>query len=380
MGRRVMRGVVVAATTGIGVTLVTPMAAHAAVTCGQTITVSTTLDQDLTCGGNGVVINASNVVFDLGGHTITGPAPTGVGNGPRGVIVSSNRTGVTVRNGTVRGFDSGVDVLPGANAATVTGLVLDANGDGIRVNTGASSSQLTNNTIVNTTQFSGIQIGGNGHLVENNTFFNGNSIGVFLSGNNDIVRGNTMVDMGGSAIRLDAFPANPGPFLNNLFADNKVSGSARVTTSSSIAVIKGSGTKVTGNSVNGRRTTPGVFVLDSAGTLVSGNALSNNAPGVLVRGTSTNTQVLANQAGSNGSSGVSVENGPTQTTVADNITGGNAGNGVDVRSAATTVARNTSNFNGQWGIFAVTGVIDGGGNKASGNGVAAQCTANITCS
>jgi len=380
MAGRIMRGAVVAATTGIGVMLLTPMAAHAAVTCGQTITASTTLDQDLNCAGTGVVINAPNVVFDLGGHTITGPAPTTVGNGPRGVLVSSNRTGATVRNGIIRGFDIGVDTNPGANGATVTGLVLDTNGLGILVNTGASSNQLTSNTIVNTTHFSGIQLGGNGHLVEGNTFFNDVSIGVYLSGNNDIVRGNTMVDMGLAAITVDAFPNNPGPFLNNQFVDNKISGSARVGSSSSISVNNGSGTKVTGNAVNGRRTTPGVFVLNSANTLVSGNALANNSTGVLVQGTSTGTQVLGNQAGSSVFSGVAIQSGTAGTTVADNVADNNGGNGIDVRSAATTVARNSSNFNGQWGIFAVSGVVDGGGNTATGNGVAAQCTSNISCS
>jgi len=113
MGRRFFKAVVVAATTGIGVGLLTPMAAHAAVECGQTIATSTTLDHDLNCqSSTGIFINGNNVVLDLGGRTITGPAPSGTGSGPRGVIVLQNRTGVTVRNGIIRGFESGVDVRP----------------------------------------------------------------------------------------------------------------------------------------------------------------------------------------------------------------------------------------------------------------------------
>jgi hypothetical protein len=53
--------------------------------------------------------------------------------------------------------------------------------------------------------------------------------------------------------------------------------------------------------------------------------------------------------------------------------------GIEVANAATTIARNTANENGDLGIEAVAGVTDGGGNRASGNGNAAQCT-NVVCS
>jgi hypothetical protein len=50
------------------------------VACGQTITVSTVLDGDVGPCATGITIGASNVTFDLNGHTITGnPGP---GEGP----------------------------------------------------------------------------------------------------------------------------------------------------------------------------------------------------------------------------------------------------------------------------------------------------------
>ena len=381
MGRRVLRAVVVAATTGVWVGLLTPTAAQAAVACGQTITSSVTLDHHLNCpAGNGIFIGASNVVLDLGGHSITGPAPTGTsGVGVRGVIVTQNRTGVTVRNGVIRGFDTGVDVHPGANSTSVTGLILDGNGGGIRVSTGTSSNRFTGNTIVNTTRFSGMQVGGNGHVIEDNSLNNVNGTGVFLSGSNNVIRNNRLNGMGAAGIAVGAFPSNPGPFVGNQVIGNQVSGSSRVFNSSSISLSAGSGTLIHGNTVNGRRTTPGVFVLDSANTVVSGNSLTSNSSGVLIRGASTGTRVTGNQATTSNFAGIAVENAPTGTLVADNMAANNGGNGIDVRNAATTITRNTAVSNGNLGIFAVNGVTDGGGNRAFANANPAQCSPSIVC-
>ena len=43
------------------------------------------------------------------------------------------------------------------------------------------------------------------------------------------------------------------------------------------------------------------------------------------------------------------------------------------------MTRNTANDNRDLGIEAVPGVIDGGGNRASGNGNVLQCT-SVACS
>jgi hypothetical protein len=51
--------------------------------------------------GNGITINADDVVLDLNGHAISGPA-TAIG------VQATDRSRVTVRNGTIRGFTTGV--------------------------------------------------------------------------------------------------------------------------------------------------------------------------------------------------------------------------------------------------------------------------------
>jgi parallel beta-helix repeat protein len=61
-----------------------------------------------------------------------------------------------------------------------------------------------------------------------------------------------------------------------------------------------------------------------------------------------------------------------------NVASENLDDGIEVANAGT-IARNRANENGDLGIEAVAGVTDGGGNRASGNGNAAQCT-GVVCS
>jgi parallel beta-helix repeat protein len=88
--------------------------------------------------------------------------------------------------------------------------------------------------------------------------------------------------------------------------------------------------------------------------------------------------VSHNVANSKVSDGILVNGDATATLLERNTADGNGDDGIDVDAAGTTVTANTANHNQDLGIEAVFGVIDGGGNKASGNGNPAQCT-NVTC-
>jgi hypothetical protein len=93
-------------------------ASAAAVTCGQVLDRSFMLQEDLTnCPADGLVIGADGIVVDLGGRTIDG---MGQGAG----IVNEGHDGVTVRNGTVQEFDTGVRLLAGSDEGKVEQLVL----------------------------------------------------------------------------------------------------------------------------------------------------------------------------------------------------------------------------------------------------------------
>lgn len=372
--RRVAKGLLAMAVALAGA-VAAPSAAGANAVCGQVITANFTLTHDLSCAGTALVVGASNVVLDLGGRTISGPQTSG---GPTaGVRVQSNRTDVTVRNGVVRGFDAGVDVASGAHRAIVKELVLRANGLGVRITTGASNGLITLNEIRDTTRFSAVQLGGDGHIVESNVMRGGAGAGVFLAGNGDRIAGNVIEEMGASGISISAFPGVPGPFVGNQILRNVVTGSSRVFTSASISVVNGSATVVADNVVVGRLGTPGVFLQGSSGSTVTGNVVNLNNEGILLR-SSTNTRARANVAEQN-RVGIRVESGSTGTEVTGNRTSANFSDGIVVLNSATTVTANEARNNGNWGIFAVAGTADGGANKASGNGQPAQC-ANIACS
>jgi parallel beta-helix repeat protein len=209
----------------IGTVLVeTASAVH--VSCGQTITQSTTLDSDVgPCTGTGITIGANNVTLDLGGRTVFARAPqTGEGAG----ILVQGRTGVTVRNGRVILFDAGVVIAGGSNN-TVTNIVAQDNrgsratdfGDGIAV-FGSSNNVIRRNRAQRNGPFSGISLVGNSdnNLVDNNTV-QGNAvessptlmddIGIRVEGpgvNGNIVSNNKVEGNGLDGIQVFFFAAN----------------------------------------------------------------------------------------------------------------------------------------------------------------------------
>jgi len=91
----------------------------AEISCGQTITENTVLTEDLACDPDtdyAIVIGASNITLDLGGHTISGYTPkTGV--------FTTNQEGITIRNGIIDGFNVGV-YIDQANRVTIENLTV----------------------------------------------------------------------------------------------------------------------------------------------------------------------------------------------------------------------------------------------------------------
>ena len=66
------------------------------------------------------------------------------------------------------------------------------------------------------------------------------------------------------------------------------------------------------------------------------------------------------------------------TLIEGNVATGSGDDGFDIDRPAATLTGNIANDNVDLGIEAVPGVIDGGGNTASGNGNPVQCT-NVFC-
>ena len=92
---------------------------HSEVACGDTITENTTLTADLVCPegtDNALIIGASNLTLDLGGHVISGHLP-GIG------IFSMGQEGITIRNGTLEGFHPGIFFIQ-SNLVTMENLTI----------------------------------------------------------------------------------------------------------------------------------------------------------------------------------------------------------------------------------------------------------------
>lgn len=152
----------------LGATLPTIGVASATVlTCGQTITTSTTLTADVgPCAAGGIIIGADRLTLNLNGFRIFGTALSGDG---AGVLVQGHRA-VVVTNGTVSDFDGGVVIL-GGFGNTVSRITARDNigaafgtqgpaavyGDGILVQ-GSDGNLITDNNATNNGPFSGIGV------------------------------------------------------------------------------------------------------------------------------------------------------------------------------------------------------------------------------
>src|SRR5262245_50469884 len=138
-------------------------------------------------------------------------------------------------------------------------------------------------------------------------------------------------------------------------------------------------------------TEEGIVVGGSNANIVDSNfSLANDGEGIAVENSSSNNRVTGNVSIGN-EFGILVDS----TGSVHNLIGGNIVNrngipdpvdpspppptdGIYIGDATTVVRANTANNNGAFGIGAFFGAIDGGGNKARGNGEAAQCL-NVVC-
>ncbi|HEV2758126.1 MAG TPA: right-handed parallel beta-helix repeat-containing protein [Acidimicrobiales bacterium] len=190
------------------------------------------LDNDLSgCTNNGIVVGADNITLDLNGHTVAGTSASG----DQGGVVLVGRTGVTVRNGTVRNFDVGV-VIEGGSNNTVEGInafdnisfsgTTNRGGDGIAILSSRDNSILRNNT-VNNGPFSGIGIYSDidsAHPRSTGGVSSGNVVdGNVVQGNIQGRTPNNVVNNDNIGIRLE--PGNTRNFiLNNRVTGNGLDG------------------------------------------------------------------------------------------------------------------------------------------------------------
>jgi parallel beta-helix repeat protein len=401
----------------------------AVVTCGQVLTQSTLVENNLTnCPGEGLVIGASNIIVDLGGHTIDGPdyllnPPATNETLPAG-IRNSGFDNVTIRNGTVQQFGDGAllkeastsNVVANVTFASnaIAGIHLDnadsgtirdnrpiGNAAGIFLANGSDGNVATRNTLSGNLNMAVHVVSSSGNRIESNRInglvsgLPGSDGGVQLDGaTNNVVLSNTVTDTG-----------DVGVVLIQGSHDNRIEANTLTRTGDSgIHIQDSNGSQVIGN-VAHEAADNGVGLSAANDSLIQGNDVRFNAGGIEVEGASSGNRIEDNLASETTGSGISIAADGLSNTVRLNIASGNGaqgilvdgvapdgsgsliegnrthanlGGGLRVAGSGHTLTGNVANDNAGWGIFAAAGNTDGGGNTAGGNAEPDQCS-GVVC-
>jgi large repetitive protein len=371
--------------------------------CGATITADTMLGSDLAnCPVDGIVIGADNITLDLNGHTIDGDATPGPDGDDAG-IRNPGHHGVTIEGGIVQEFVHAV-MLDSASGNLVRHLTAVANGRGILLQNGSDSNVIEDNDASHNGRASIVLFDSDSNVIRHNTM-SGNGANGFrgVNANHNRLESNLAANNGFTGLVLTQ--SNDNRIDGNVVSGNSEAGiivdegSRNTVTRNHVfrnpgdIILNGDDNIVMGNLVtdafacdNGEGCGIGISVEGGAHNLVAANVVARtvhsgirlDAYGLPVIGNVFRDNVVR-AAGTDGIAIDVAQVGSVLDTVLDsNVTMGASDDGIDVDSPATTLTRNIAVDNGDLGIEAVVGVIDGGGNHAAGNGNPAECI-NIAC-
>jgi hypothetical protein len=259
----------VAATVLAGLDASTVGAQPVAAGCGSVITEDTRLTRDLKDCTNGLGVAGNGITLDLGGHTISG-----IGTSDGGTVgVEVTGQGVTVKNGVITGFGTGVH---GFASFHLQSLKVVGNGTGVGLFFAGSlfttDSSIESSHIDGNSKY-GIEVGRAGIVVANSSVRKNGSDGVLqieataLYSNNDISQnggngiyasdpytftgglfGNTLNDNGGSGYRFEERYLDAYPHLENNRANrNAQLGFGLFGNTGSTANLDGGGNSAKGN-------------------------------------------------------------------------------------------------------------------------------------
>jgi parallel beta-helix repeat protein len=365
----------------------------ARVHCGQIIRADTVVANDLhACPDIGLAIGAPNITLDLNGHTIQGngqpltdcpeeePCNSGIANSEIDgleVVNGPGFPGVTIRNGTVRGF-AGVGLYEfGVSNNQIAGVAVAGTDDGV-ILTRSSASRIDRVHVAGF-QFVGFDVSHSHDVaVLNSSASDGPGVyGFLLSDAHD-----TLVARDRSASVPDA----DGIAVLNGSSDNTVRANKVTGDGGAISVDDSAGNLVTRNDVHDNLFI-GIYANNGDRNRFTHNRIARNSDGSaggLVldsddNGTSDGNLLAGNTLLGNVGDGILVTPGQSNTAIEDNVANNNSGDGIDAQSGSATISANTANHNGALGIDAAAGSIDGGSNHAAANGDPRQCV-GVVCS
>ena len=388
--------------------------AAAEVVCGQVLTASTLVTNDLSgCLGDGLVIGAPRIIVDLGGHTIDG---IGLGAGVR----NEGFAEVTVRNGTIAEFDYGVQLFPettlnaveeltlrniqvaaielfDTSASSVRGNILEANAGGIDLVSGTRGVVVADNVITLNGKAGLFLRDAIANRLERNSIAGGGDLGIGLERASDnMLLSNRSANNSDGGIELrDRSHGNRlegnvvtasgdhGIWINESDGSVLIGNVAHFMSDSGITLDTANDSVLRANDV--RFNTGGLQLDDANRNLLENNDASETSGiGIELGGGSLGNLLEGNIANANKSQGIYVgdealdESGILDPELGNvlvgNTTNGNGADGIGAPKAGHTLTANTARNNNGWGIYAaLVGTTDGGLNVASGNDKPEQC-------
>ncbi len=251
-----------------------------------------TLTDDLFFDGiNGIIIGDDGITLDGNGYKIEGVYPQNFNPGPfqNGVLIDG-KTGVTVRNLQVVGFNSGIHLID-SNENMIKENSLTNNGYSIQLDS-SHNNEISSNTLVSK---------------------NATGINLDRSNGNEIV-GN---EQSGASYGLVASNSNSGTIKDNTFKSNRNTGLYLIgvsgyliegntfesSRSQGIQIDGGGSHQILGNTINSNGYS-GIRLSSSSNT-ISGNIISsNNDEGILLlsgwNAQSNNNEIMENEISNNG--------------------------------------------------------------------------------
>jgi large repetitive protein len=347
------------------------------VSCGATITADTTLDSDLVdCPNNGIVIGANKLTLDLNGHTIDGddelvePCPEnefcdfGIAN--------EGHNGITITGGTVREFGTGVGVFAAKKSRLRDLSAVENIFNGVLL-VESARIRVERNTVSRnglTEDFPGLAvIESHDNRIERNVLSRNADLGLFtVNADDTLIVNNTL----SRNPELGAIIEGDG---------NEISGNRIVRNGGGIA-LTGTGNAIIRNRII-KPEIAGISLEGGGDNLVAHNTISGAGREGILLGfhfaeLGEDNKVIRNRVRGAGRDGVRVAKKAVDTLLKRNSVSGSGDDGIDVRRASTKLTRNRARDNRDLGIEAVRGVIDGGGNQASGNGDPIECR-HVVC-
>ncbi|HEY2388811.1 MAG TPA: right-handed parallel beta-helix repeat-containing protein [Candidatus Binatia bacterium] len=331
-------------------------------TCELHVTSSIQLGEDTSvCATGGLIVDADGITIDLNNDRVRGDRSAGhVG------IDVQGHTGVTIKNGVVSGFETGI-------SSTGSGLKLQD--VLVRENTGY-----------------GALVAGDHASVSDSAFIDNGGAGLHIAGTKPKVTSSYFVGNAGAGVVAEG---DGGSFSNLTLALNDASG----------FVLGDIGKGQLKNAIAAGNDAAGVSIIaapTSSLTVAKSLSVGNDGEGYSVSTQATRVTLTGNTAGGNFNVGLSIAMSNAAFTVTKNAavgnsgTGmffsesetisasgntalGNRGDGIATDAATIMLAKSAADANLENGINPLPpGIADGGGNEAHGN-VQGQCLPPIVC-